>query len=74
MKKFIVLIGNYGSGKTEIAINLAVKSVSYLEVHKVSRYLNGQLIDRQRSKCKPDIVQIGEISTVTVFRFAEIVN
>ena len=26
MKKFIVLIGNYGSGKTEIAINLAVKS------------------------------------------------
>lgn len=26
MKNFIVLIGNYGSGKTEIAINLAVKS------------------------------------------------
>ena len=26
MKKFIVLIGNYGSGKTEIAINLAVNS------------------------------------------------
>ena len=26
MKKFIILIGNYGSGKTEIAINLAVNS------------------------------------------------
>ena len=28
MKKFIVLIGNYGSGKTEIAINLAVNSAA----------------------------------------------
>ena len=55
-------------------INLAVKSVSYLEVHKVSRYLNGQLIVRQRSKRKPDVVQIGEISAVTVFRFTEIVD
>lgn len=26
MKHFIILVGNYGSGKTEIAINLAVKS------------------------------------------------
>ena len=24
MKKIVVLIGNYGSGKTEIALNLAV--------------------------------------------------
>lgn len=24
MKKMIILVGNYGSGKTEIAINLAV--------------------------------------------------
>ena len=28
MKKLVVLIGNYGSGKTEIAINLAVKSAA----------------------------------------------
>lgn len=28
MKHFIVLIGNYGSGKTEIAINLAVNSAA----------------------------------------------
>ena len=28
MKRFIILIGNYGSGKTEIAINMAVHSSS----------------------------------------------
>ena len=28
MKKFIVLIGNYGSGNTDIAINLAVNSAA----------------------------------------------
>ena len=28
MKRFVVLIGNYGSGKTEIAINLAVSSAA----------------------------------------------
>lgn len=28
MKRFTVLIGNYGSGKTEIAINLALKAAS----------------------------------------------
>ena len=51
-----------------------VKFVGDLEVHKISRYLNGQLIVCQRSKRKPDIVQIGEISAVTVFRFTEIVD
>ena len=28
MKKFIILIGNYGSGKTEIALNLAVRAAA----------------------------------------------
>lgn len=28
MKKFVILIGNYGSGKTEIALNMAVMSAS----------------------------------------------
>ena len=26
MKKVIILIGNYGSGKTEIALNMALKA------------------------------------------------
>ena len=44
MKKFIVLIGNYGSGKTEIAINLAVKSAEkglntlVIDLDKVNDY------------------------------------
>lgn len=44
MKKFIVLIGNYGSGKTEIAINLAVKSAAagkntlVIDLDKVNDY------------------------------------
>lgn len=44
MKKFIVLIGNYGSGKTEIAINLAVQSASagkktlVIDLDKVNDY------------------------------------
>lgn len=44
MKKFIVLIGNYGSGKTEIAINLAVKSADkglntlVIDLDKVNDY------------------------------------
>ena len=28
MKKIIILIGNYGSGKTEIAMNLAVRAAA----------------------------------------------
>ncbi|MBQ2145105.1 MAG: PhoH family protein, partial [Oscillospiraceae bacterium] len=28
MKKIIILIGNYGSGKTEIALNLAINAAS----------------------------------------------
>ena len=44
MKKFIVLIGNYGSGKTEIAIHLAVQSASagkntlVIDLDKVNDY------------------------------------
>lgn len=44
MKKFVVLIGNYGSGKTEIAINLAVKSAEkglntlVIDLDKVNDY------------------------------------
>lgn len=44
MKRFIVLIGNYGSGKTEIAINLAVKSAAagkntlVIDLDKVNDY------------------------------------
>lgn len=44
MKKFVVLIGNYGSGKTEIAINLAVKSAAagkntlVIDLDKVNDY------------------------------------
>ena len=44
MKKFIVLIGNYGSGKTEIAINPAVQSASagkntlVIDLDKVNDY------------------------------------
>lgn len=44
MKKFIVLIGNYGSGKTEIAINLAVNSAEkglntlVIDLDKVNDY------------------------------------
>ena len=44
MKQFIVLIGNYGSGKTEIAINLAVQSASagkntlVIDLDKVNDY------------------------------------
>lgn len=53
---------------------LAVKFVSDLEVDKVSRHLNGQLIVRQCGKRKTDIVQIIKISTFTVFRFAKIID
>ncbi|OPZ17321.1 MAG: hypothetical protein BWZ04_02912 [Firmicutes bacterium ADurb.BinA205] len=53
---------------------LAVKFVSELEIHKVSRHLNGQLIIGQSGKRKTDIVQIGEISTLTVLCFAKIVD
>ena len=28
MKKIIILIGNYGSGKTEIALNMAVRAAA----------------------------------------------
>ncbi|MBQ9332576.1 MAG: PhoH family protein, partial [Oscillospiraceae bacterium] len=28
MKKVIILIGNYGSGKTEIALNMAVRAAA----------------------------------------------
>ena len=28
MKKVVILIGNYGSGKTEIALNIAVRSAA----------------------------------------------
>lgn len=44
MKHFIVLIGNYGSGKTEIAINLAVQSAAkgkktlVIDLDKVNDY------------------------------------
>ena len=44
MKHFIVLIGNYGSGKTEIAINLAVNSAAkglntlVIDLDKVNDY------------------------------------
>ena len=44
MKKFVVLIGNYGSGKTEIAINLAVNSAEkglntlVIDLDKVNDY------------------------------------
>jgi len=44
MKKFIVLIGNYGSGKTEIAVNLAVNSAAkglntlVIDLDKVNDY------------------------------------
>lgn len=44
MKKFIVLIGNYGSGKTEIAINLAVNAADkkldtiVIDLDKVNDY------------------------------------
>ena len=55
-------------------VNLAVKFVSDLEIHKVSRYLNRQLIIGQRGKLKTDIVQIIKISTLTVFRFTEVVD
>ena len=48
--------------------------MSDLEVHKVSRHLNGQLIIGQRGKRKTDIVQIIKISTFTVFRFAIIID
>ena len=55
-------------------INLAVKFIGDFEVHKVSRYLNRQLIIGQRGKRKTDIVQIIKISTLTVFRFTEVVD
>ena len=44
MKRFVVLIGNYGSGKTEIAINLAVSSAAkglntlVIDLDKVNDY------------------------------------
>lgn len=44
MKKFVVLIGNYGSGKTEIALNLAVNSAAkgqktlVIDLDKVNDY------------------------------------
>ena len=44
MKKFVVLIGNYGSGKTEIALNLAVQSAAsgmktlVIDLDKVNDY------------------------------------
>ena len=55
-------------------VNFAVKFVSDLEIHKVSSHLNGQLIVCQRGKRKTYIVQIGEVSTLTVFGFTEIVD
>ena len=55
-------------------INFAVKLIGDLEVDKVSSYLNGQLIVCQRGKRKTDIVQIIKISTLTVFRFAKIID
>ena len=61
MKKFIVLIGNYGSGKTEIAINLAVQSASagkntlVIDLDKVNDYF--RMSDRvdvlREDKLKP---------------------
>ena len=44
MRKMIVLIGNYGSGKTEIAINLAVNAANagsrtlVIDLDKVNDY------------------------------------
>ena len=44
MKEFVVLIGNYGSGKTEIALNLAVQSAAagkktlVIDLDKVNDY------------------------------------
>ena len=53
---------------------LTVKFVSDLEVNKVSRYLNRQLIVCQRSKRKTYTMQIGEIRFFTVLSFTEIVD
>ena len=55
-------------------VNFAVKLVGDLEVHKVSRHLNRQLIVGQRGKHQTDIVQIIKISTLTVLCFAEVVD
>ena len=55
-------------------VNLAVKFIGDLIVNEVSRHLNGQLIIGQRGKRKTDIVKIGEVSTLTVFRFTEIID
>ena len=55
-------------------VNFAVKLVGDLEVHKVSRHLNRQLIVGQSGKHQTDIVQIIKISTLTVLCFAEVVN
>ena len=44
MKKVIILIGNYGSGKTEIALNMAVmaaaegKRVQVIDLDRINDY------------------------------------
>ena len=55
-------------------VNFTVKFVGDLEIHKVSSYLNRQFIVCKGGKRKTNIMQIGEISNITIFRFTEIVD
>lgn len=70
MKNFIVLIGNYGSGKTEIAINLAVKSAAegkrtlVVDLDKVNDYFRmsdkvSLLEDRNINVVSPTFAGLG---------------
>ena len=71
MKKMIVLVGNYGSGKTEIAVNLAVNGAGQglrtlvIDLDKVNDYF--RMSDRvallQEKKIRVRNLEVSQLSS-----------